>query len=232
MRNVASICLSTLSALTIALEATAQATSVREKISEKVVNSTKESKSTRESKSASDAQGNDECYVKPTRDAEDLFTETSARSLLMTAKQSMRHHNYNKAISFLSRAVKLDPDDPDVVCLYAEALEEKLSHQVEKDPTVFNLCVKNWLSIVRNEVGEEKGTTYKGIGIGAGYYQDEERTMKAKHSLKALTGYLPKPWETNDRYLRRVLKPASTSVMATIRMPDETNSKEKVKSAK
>lgn len=226
MSNVASICLSTLSALTIALEATAQATSVREKKSEKVVNSTKESKS------ASDAQGNDESYIKPTRDAEDLFTETSARSLLMTAKQSMRHHNYNKAISFLSRAIKLDPDDPDVVCLYAEALEEKLSHQVEKDPTVFNLCVKNWLSIVRNEVGEEKGITYKGIGIGAGYYQDEERTMKAKHSLKALTGYLPKPWETNDRYLRRVLKPASTSVMATIRMPENSSTQEKDKPSK
>jgi len=223
MRKVASLCLSTLSALTMAVEATAQATSVREKISEKVVNSAKETKS------ASEAKGNDEIYVQPTRDSDDLFTETSARTLLMTARQCMRHHNYNKAISFLSRAVKLDPDDPDVVCLYAEALEEKLSHQVEKDPTVFNLCVKNWLTIVRNEVGEEKGITYKGIGFGAGYYQDEERTMKAKRSLKALTGYIPKPWETNDRYLRRVLKPASTSVMATIRMPEETDSKEKVK---
>ncbi len=226
MRKAASLCLSTLFALTLALEATAQATNAKEKISEKVVTSAKEKKS------AGEATTSDESFVQPTRDSEDLFTETSARSLLMTARQCMRHHNYNKAISFLSRAVKLDPDDPDVVCLYAEALEEKLSHQVEKDPTVFNLCVKNWLSIVRNEVGEEKGTTYKGIGIGAGYYQDEERTMKAKHSLKALTGYLPKPWETNDRYLRRVLKPASTSVMATIRMPDETNSKEKVKPAK
>ncbi|MFA7338104.1 MAG: tetratricopeptide repeat protein [Candidatus Obscuribacterales bacterium] len=167
--------------------------------------------------------------VKPTRDSDDLFTETSARSLLMIARQCMRHHNYNKAISLLSRAVKLDPDDPDVRCVYAEALEEKLSHQAEKDPTIFNLCIKNWLIVMRNEVGEEKGATYKGIGIGMGYFQDEERTMHAKHSLKALTGYIPKPWETNDRYLRKVLRPATTSVTATIRMPEETNSKAKIK---
>lgn len=167
--------------------------------------------------------------VKPTRDADDLFTETSARSLLMLARQCMRHHNYNKAISLLSRAVKLDPDDPDVRCVYAEALEEKLSHQVEKDPTIFNLCIKNWLTVMRNEVGEEKGATYKGIGIGMGYFQDEERTMRAKQSLKALTGYIPKPWETNDRYLRKVLRPATTSVTATIKMPEETSTKAKVK---
>jgi tetratricopeptide (TPR) repeat protein len=171
----------------------------------------------------------DETYAQPTRDSDDLFTETSARSLLMLARQCMRHHNYNKAISLLSRAVKLDPDDPDVRCVYAEALEEKLSHQVEKDPTIFNLCIKNWLTVMRNEVGEEKGATYKGIGIGMGYFQDEERTMRAKQSLKALTGYIPKPWETNDRYLRKVLRPATTSVTATIRMPEETNSKAKVK---
>jgi tetratricopeptide (TPR) repeat protein len=148
----------------------------------------------------------DETYAQPTRDSDDLFTETSARSLLMLARQCMRHHNYNKAISLLSRAVKLDPDDPDVRCVYAEALEEKLSHQVEKDPTIFNLCIKNWLTVMRNEVGEEKGATYKGIGIGMGYFQDEERTMRAKQSLKALTGYIPKPWETNDRYLRKVIE--------------------------
>ncbi|CAN5496826.1 hypothetical protein BH11CYA1_BH11CYA1_13230 [soil metagenome] len=59
----------------------------------------------------------------------------------------------------------------------------------EKDPDIFNLCIKNWLVVLRNEVGEEKGATYKGIGIGLGYFQDEERTINAKHRLKVLTGY-------------------------------------------
>ncbi|MBP6747681.1 tetratricopeptide repeat protein [bacterium] len=207
MRKAESLCLSTLIASALALTMALEAAEAK----------------------AIETTTTDETYAQPTRDSDDLFTETSARSLLMLARQCMRHHNYNKAISLLSRAVKLDPDDPDVRCVYAEALEEKLSHQVEKDPTIFNLCIKNWLTVMRNEVGEEKGATYKGIGIGMGYFQDEERTMRAKQSLKALTGYIPKPWETNDRYLRKVLRPATTSVTATIRMPEETNSKAKVK---
>jgi tetratricopeptide (TPR) repeat protein len=211
MTKVAGLCLSAAIAFNVAFEASEVAASERD------------------TKVAAAANRVEETEVEPTRASDDLFSETSARSLLMTAKQYMRHHNYNKAIPQLSRAIKLDPDDPDVRCLYAEALEEKLSHQVEKDPTIFNLCVRNWLMILRSEVGEEKGATYKGIGIGMGYFQDEERTTHAKHRLKALTGYIPKPWETNDRYLRRVLKPASTSVTATIKMPEETNSKEKIK---
>ena len=206
MRQAESLCLSTLIASALALTMALEAAEAK----------------------AIETTTTDETYAQPTRDSDDLFTETSARSLLMLARQCMRHHNYNKAISLLSRAVKLDPDDPDVRCVYAEALEEKLSHQVEKDPTIFNLCIKNWLTVMRNEVGEEKGATYKGIGIGMGYFQDEERTMRAKQSLKALTGYIPKPWETNDRYLRKVLRPATTSVTATIRMPEETNAKAKV----
>jgi hypothetical protein len=153
------------------------------------------------------------------RDYDDVFGETSARTLLMTARQHMRQHNYRRAITLLAKAVKLDPDDPDVLMLYASALSEKLSNQEEKDPDLFNLCVKTLLTVVRNEAGEEKGMTYKGIGIGAGFYQDEERTMRAKKDLKALTGYLPKPWETNARYLRRVLRPSSSTVTGTIKMP-------------
>lgn len=153
------------------------------------------------------------------RDYNEIFGETNARTLLMTARQHMRQHNYRRAIPLLAKAVKLDPDDPDVLMLYANALAEKLSHQEEKDPELFNLCVKTLLTVVRNEAGEEKGITYKGIGIGTGFYQDEERTMRAKKDLKMLTGYLPKPWETNDRYLRRVLKPTSTSVTGKVRMP-------------
>lgn len=157
------------------------------------------------------------------------FSEVNARTLMLSAKQSMRHHNYKKAIVLLRKAVQLDPDDPDVRCLYAEALQEKLSHQVDKDPYTFNLCIRNWLMVARNEVGDEKGASIKGIGIGLGYFQDEDRTIRAKASLKKLTGYSPKPWETNDRYLRKVLKPATTSVTATIREP-EVSEKEEAKS--
>lgn len=158
-------------------------------------------------------------------DSDNIFSEVNSRTLLLSAKQAMRHHNYKKAIRLLKEATKLDPDDADARCLFAEALQEKLSHQVDKDPEVFNTCVKNWLIVARNETGDEKGLTYKGIGIGASLFQDEDRAIKAKANLKKLTGYLPKPWETNERYLRRVLKPATTSVKATIKVPDENTHK-------
>ncbi len=160
----------------------------------------------------------------PLRDHDDAFGESNARTLLMTARQHLRHNNYQRAIVLLAKAVKLDPDDIDVHSLYATALEEKLSNQVDKDPELFNRCIQELLIVVRNEAGDEKGLTYKGLGLGAGFYQDEERTMAAKRSLKKLTGYLPRPWETNARYLRRVLRPTSTSVMATIKMPDTDKS--------
>jgi len=154
------------------------------------------------------------------RSYDDVFTETSARTLLMSARQHLRHHNYLRAIALLKQAVKLDSDDLDVRCLLAQALEEKLSNQQEKNGDDFNLCVQNWLAVARSQGGEEKGMTFKGIGLGVGLFQDEERAILAKRSLKSLTGYLPKPWETNDRYLRRVLKPSSATVSGVIRLPE------------
>lgn len=152
--------------------------------------------------------------------ADEFFTESSARTLLMTARQHLRHHDYLRAIALLKQAVKLDSDDLDVRCLLAQALEEKLSHQQNKDGDDFNLCVHNWLAVARGQGGEEKGLTYKGVGLGVGLFQDEERAILAKRRLKSLTGYLPRPWETNDRYLRRVLRPASTTVSGVVRTPE------------
>ncbi|MBA4079451.1 MAG: hypothetical protein C0508_30765, partial [Cyanobacteria bacterium PR.023] len=111
MRKAAGLCLSAAIALSVAFQTSAVATSERD------------------TKTETAAKSVEETEIEPTRAYDDLFSETRARSLLMTAKQYMRHHNYNKAIPQLSRAIKLDPDDPDVRCLYAEALEEKLSHQ-------------------------------------------------------------------------------------------------------
>lgn len=160
------------------------------------------------------------------RDHDDFFDNKSARTLFLAAKQDMKRHNYLRAIKKLEEAVKLDPDDMDVRCLYAESMQEKLSHQVDKDPDLFNKCVQTWLKVMRNEVGEEKGLTYKGIGIDNGMFGDEERSQRAKLELKTLTGYIPKPWETNDHYLKRVLKNYSASVTAVVKIPQAGDKQE------
>ncbi len=146
-----------------------------------------------------------------------FFTHETAHTLFLEAKQLMRHNNYNRAIRLLNRAIKLDEDNMEVRVLYAEALDEKLQHQAEKDPEIFNKCIKSWLMVARNEIGDEKGMTFNGLGILSGQYGDEDWSLKAKKRLKVLTGYSPKPWETSDRYLRKVLRSADTSVSAVIK---------------
>jgi len=146
-----------------------------------------------------------------------IFTHETAHTLFVEAKQHMRRNDYNRALRLLTKAIKLDDDDMEVRVLYAEALDEKLQHQAEKDPEVFNKCIKSWLMVARNEIGDEKGMTFKGLGILSGQYGDEDWVLKAKKRLKVLTGYSPKPWETNDRYLRKVLRSADTSVSAVIK---------------
>lgn len=161
----------------------------------------------------------------PERHGSEIFTDETPSALLLQAKQFMRHHNYNKALKLLKRAIQLNDDDMDIRVLYAEALDEKLSHQAEKEPETFNECVKSWLMVARQEVGLEKGMTFKGLGFMSGQYADEDWAGKAKKRLRVLTGYSPKLWETDDRYLKKVLKPAETSVSAVIKSADYDDSK-------
>lgn len=181
------------------------------------------------SKARAESKRLNEDPTPPERHGSEIFTDETPNALLLQAKQFMRHHNYNKALKLLRRAIKLNDDDMDIRVLYAEALDEKLSHQAEKEPEIFNECIKSWLIVARQEVGLEKGMTFKGIGFMSGQYADEDWAGKAKKRLRVLTGYSPKPWETNDRYLKKVLRPAETSVSAVIKMPESTESSKRTK---
>lgn len=157
------------------------------------------------------------------KDYDEIFSDTnmSSGALLMRGRNALKSGNYRKALALVEQGLKMDMDDPDIHLLHAEALEAKLKHQVDKDPALFQKVVEKWLLIYRNQVGEEKGMDVKGISVLHGFYADEERGMEAKRHLLKLTGYLPKMWETNSRYLKRVLKPATTSVTAKIRNKSE-----------
>lgn len=181
------------------------------------------------SKARAESKRLNEDPTPPERHGSEIFTEETASALLLQAKQYMRHHNYNKALKLLRRAIKLNDDDMDIRVLYAEALDEKLSHQAEKDPEIFNECIKSWLIVARQEVGLEKGMTFKGIGFLSGQYADEDWANKAKKRLRVLTGYSPRPWETNDRYLKKVLRPAETSVSAVIKTSSDNEPSAKTK---
>ncbi len=125
---------------------------------------------------------------------------------------AMRTNDVNRAIKTARRAVQLDPDDVDARVSLGEALFEKVHDDKAAYPEQYNECVKTWLTVYRNLVGEETGMNYKGIGI-PGFrtlFEDEDRSRLAKDRLIDLCGRVPKAWETNKKFLDKVLIPQET----------------------
>jgi hypothetical protein len=144
--------------------------------------------------------------------------EQTAVSYSLAAEYQMKNKNYNAAIKLCQEAIDKDNDDIDIHMIYAKCLQRKLKTQVEKDPELFNKCVKEWVMVYKNEVGDEKGMSYKGATLPfmTKFYEDEDRSIPARQSLITLTGTVPKYNETTAKFLKRVSKPASTSVSGTV----------------
>ncbi len=142
----------------------------------------------------------------------------NASSMMMSAEYSTRHGYIDQAIRQSKKALERDYEDIDLHQTYAEALENKIKTQDERDPYLFNECVKEWLMVLRNEVGDESGLTFHGIGLPVmqRLYQDSARGGVARKHLIDLTGSLPKGYETNARYLKRIAKEADAHVAGKI----------------
>lgn len=152
----------------------------------------------------------------------DVLGRKNARLLYAQSERSLKTDDIVKALKTSKRAVELDPDDMDARVAYGEALY-KMHLYDKSDSSIFNECVKTWLIVHRELIGEEKGLNYKGIGIPLvmQYYEDGSRSVTAKKRLKSLCGRVPKFWETNKKYLTAVLKP-STSVSGALLLPPDT----------
>lgn len=154
----------------------------------------------------------------------------SAQSLLIAAQEAERHGRRERALALVRQAMELDYDDVDAHCFYATTLEEKLKQQDEKDPEAFRECIREWLMILRNEIGAEKGMTAHGIsfpGVGS-FYEDEDHTIEARRRLIKLAGSAPKGWETDKRYLKRVAPTSEETVSGKIvKEKSKDRSKEK-----
>lgn len=143
----------------------------------------------------------------------------------LQSEYSMRTSDLNRAIKMGRRAVELDPDDKDARVALGEALYKKLKSSKKEDPALFNECVKTWLLVHRNLIGPEKGMNIKGIGIPGMQraYEDEEHGAIARERLVTLCGRTPKMFETNKKYLDKVLQ-VETSVSAVmIKKSGESN---------
>ena len=137
---------------------------------------------------------------------------------LFRAELAIRSRNWDQAIVYLRESMTADDDDIDTHKYLALCLEEKMKQEPEHDPEMYKECVKEWLIVLRNMKGPEKGMTFKN-GISprnTAKWGDEEGSMMASQHLLKLTGSVPKRWETNNKYLVRVAKPAEEIVTAKV----------------
>jgi hypothetical protein len=143
----------------------------------------------------------------------------TADAVLMHAEYALKSGDIDGAIKLLRRALKKETgaDDIDIHQTLAGALEEKVKSQDERDQYLYNECVKEWLKVLRSEVGPEKGLTWKGLGLGLGRkYEDELQGGVARAHLTELCGSAPTNKETDAKYLKRVLTPTDSSVSGKV----------------
>lgn len=146
---------------------------------------------------------------RPTARYDELVGEhnRSAHSYLTEAQRALRDGRIVRATALARKALSADPEELDAHLVLAQALERRLDMQAEKDQRLLGECVRHWLIVLRSGVGEESGTNFKGAGVLDSLYRDDERFIEAKEHLKKLVGRAPKAWETNERYVKKVLSP-------------------------
>jgi hypothetical protein len=142
---------------------------------------------------------------------------SSEDALLFQAEYAMHYGNYQGALKVIEQALKKDDDNADLHAIYAQALEQKYKSGEKRDPALFNKLVKEWLIVMRDEKGPEKGLYAHGwtspLGKSMG---DEDHALLAATHLYKLTGSVPKNGQTDKNYLKKVLHPASASVSAKV----------------
>jgi len=137
----------------------------------------------------------------------------SAATLMFQADYLFTHGNTEGALLLIKKSLAENDDDSDTHCLYAKILEKKLRGQEHRDPKLFNKCVKEWLIVMREEKGIEKGLYWHGFATPYGRsFGDEDKSILAAQRLYKLTGMVPRNGQSDKKYLSRVLKPTTTEV--------------------
>jgi hypothetical protein len=145
----------------------------------------------------------------------DPATRTTARGTLRRTRSACKQNTLQNNTTTTRRSSCAK----DVHLAYADALEHKLKGQKEKDPNLFIAAVREWLIVLRNEKGDERGIT-NGAGLAIPglqhMYRDEERSVPALQHIVALVGYPPRMHETDHMFLKKVAKQCEASVKGTV----------------
>lgn len=116
----------------------------------------------------------------------------TADKYYLQGDSALRTGNIERALKLLQKAVETEPDNLDMRVTYAGALEKKLRKQKDRDPKLYNFCVKQWLYVA-------KKTTYR------------DQNLEAAEHLKNLTGVQLHRFEPSKMFLSKVLIPEDGS---------------------
>lgn len=128
------------------------------------------------------------------------FLELGMRTpnaLRLEGENSLRLGNLDRAITVLQRSVEMAPLDMDGRILYAQALEQKLISQRERDPSLFNFLIKQWFFVAKKA-------------------EFPDQSIQGRSHLMNLTGVAPKLFESDKKYLSRVLLPEDGSTKVAL----------------
>lgn len=146
------------------------------------------------------------------------LARNTPETYLFRAEIAINRQQWAQATKYLRKSMRGNDDDIDVHKYLAICLEKQLDEQTERDEHMFKECVKEWLVVLRNTKGAEKGLAFKnGISpTNNKKWEDEGYGIMARQHLIELTGSEPKKWESNDKFVARISKPAEENVQAKV----------------
>jgi hypothetical protein len=113
---------------------------------------------------------------------------TTPETLRLEGEQCLRTGNIDRALTVLQRSVEMAPLDMEGRILYAAALGRKFEERRGQDNALFNFLVKQWLFIYKRSD-----------------FPDQQQ--QALSQIAALTETKPKRFESEKKFLGRVLRP-------------------------
>jgi hypothetical protein len=155
---------------------------------------------------------------RPIRNDQFIRDDNNPTTYLFRAEQAIQRQEWDQAIVYLRKSIKGNDDDIDTHKCLAVCLENKLEQQVDKNPVLFKECLNEWLIVMRNMKGAEKGLSKKNGSSPTNNrrWEDEDGAGMARAHIIKLTGLEPKQRESTSKFLARVTRTSEANVSATI----------------
>lgn len=135
----------------------------------------------------------------------------SSNALRLEGENSLRMGHLDRALMLLQRSVEMSPMDIDGRILYAQALEQKLQGEKVRDPALFNFCLKHWFFVFKRA-------------------EFPDQIIQARAHLINLTGVAPRRWDTEQKYLAKVMLPETGSSVVAMKDKKSMNNNDDKKS--